>query len=436
MPLAETLRPQTLTDFIGQKNLVGSKENPGTIRSLIENKDIPSMIFWGPPASGKTTLAKIIANSIQANFFQLSAVLDGKDKLKQIIKKADESSLFQEKTILFLDEIHRWNKAQQDSLLPEVESGKIILIGATTENPSFYINSALLSRSRVFVFEALSPEEILVGLKNGLKYLKNLEEQKVDLNKTEKKEGKKDLGNSKENPTETLTKEELQSLEILSELANGDLRFALNSLEIAFKIKKSGKISQQDILASTQKTLRYDKTGDQHYNLISAVHKSLRSSNPSAGTYWTVRMLESGEDPLYIARRLLRFASEDIGNINPNALLLANTVYETCQKLGMPECNTALIQLVEYLAKSPKSNKSYTAYKMANQDVQKYGNLEVPLHFRNAPTKLMKDLGYGKDYQYDHNLENKKSDQECFPKGLEGREYFDEVNPVKLKQNS
>ena len=399
-PLAERLRPQNLDDFIGQEKLVGTKENPGTIRSLIENKEIPSMIFWGPPASGKTTLAKIISNLVEADFFQLSAVLDGKDKLKEIIKKANENSLFKQKTILFLDEIHRWNKAQQDSLLPEVESGKIVLIGATTENPSFNINSALLSRSRVFVFESLNQSQIFEGLKNGLEYLKNLKQK--------------------------LTKDEIESLEVLSELANGDIRFALNSLEVAFKIKKGDKINKEDILTSTQKTIRYDKNGDQHYNLISAVHKSLRSSNPSAATYWVVRMLESGEDPLYISRRLLRFASEDIGNSNPNALLLANTVYDTCQKLGMPECNTALIQLVEYLAKSPKSNKSYTAYKLANEDVQKYGNLEVPLHFRNASSKLMKKLDYGKGYEYDHDLKNKKSDQDCFPKELSGREYFGE----------
>lgn len=398
-PLAESLRPQNLHDFIGQEKLVGTKENPGTIRSLIENKEIPSMIFWGPPASGKTTLAKIISNLVEADFFQLSAVLDGKDKLKEIIKKANENSLFKQKTILFLDEIHRWNKAQQDSLLPEVESGKIVLIGATTENPSFNINSALLSRSRVFMFESLNQDEIFEGLKNGLEYLKNTKEE--------------------------LTKDEIESLKILSRLANGDIRFALNSLEVAFKIKKGDKINKEDILTSTQKTIRYDKNGDQHYNLISAVHKSLRSSNPSAATYWVVRMLESGEDPLYISRRLLRFASEDIGNSNPNALLLANTVYDTCQKLGMPECNTALIQLVEYLAKSPKSNKSYTAYKLANEDVQKYGNLEVPLHFRNASSKLMKKLDYGKGYEYDHDLKSKKSNQECFPKELSGREYFE-----------
>lgn len=399
-PLAEIMRPTDLDGFIGQTSLVGSREKPGTIRSLLITKNIPSMIFWGPPASGKTTLAKIISTSIEANFFQLSAVLDGKDKLKEIIKIADQETLFKKKTILFLDEIHRWNKAQQDTLLPEVESGKIILIGATTENPSFNINSALLSRSRVFVFESLSPEDILVGLKNGLKYLKNLNDD-LELEKTE-----------------------LESLEILAQIANGDIRFALNSLEIAFKIKKGDQIDEQDILASTQKTLRYDRNGDQHYNIISAVHKSLRSSNPSAATYWVTRMLESGEDPLYIARRLLRFASEDIGNANPTAVILANTVYDTCQKLGMPECNTALIQVVEYLAKSPKSNKAYVAYKRASADVKKFGNLEVPLHFRNASSKLMKELDYGKGYEYDPDLESKKSNQECFPEELSGRDYF------------
>lgn len=388
MPLASQLRPQNLNDFIGQDHLVGIN---GPLRQLIESENIPSMIFWGPPASGKTTLAEIIATTVDTEFLRISAVTDGKDSLRRVIKTAEANRNLNRKTILFIDEIHRWNKAQQDALLPYVETGEIILIGATTENPSFTIIAPLLSRSRVFIFEQHTKENILVALERGL----NLLNKKADK----------------------------EALEVLAELSNGDIRFALNSLEIAGNIAEE-KVTKDIIEKAVQKFLRYDKTGEEHYNIISAVHKSLRSSNATAAVYWIMRMLEAGEDPLYIARRLLRFASEDVGNANPNALLLANVVFDTCQKLGMPECNTALVQLAEFLAKCEKNNSAYMAVQKAKEDIQKYGNLPVPLHFRNAPTKFMKDIGYGKGYEYDHDLPGKKSKQQCMPKELEGREYF------------
>jgi putative ATPase len=388
-PLAETLRPKDLTEFIGQGQLVG--EN-GVIKALIEADSLPSMIFWGPPASGKTSLARLIANHTKAEFIQLSAVMEGKEEFKKVITVAQQNHSYDKKTILFIDEIHRWNKAQQDALLPYVENGTIVLIGATTENPSFSIISALLSRCRVFVFEPHSPQNITIALERASKII--------------------DLAISTE------------LLEKIADLSDGDMRFALNTLEIAAKLSPGG-LDEATIEAASQKSLLYDKNGEEHYNLISAVHKSLRSSNPTAGVYWVMRMLQAGEDPLYLARRMLRFASEDIGNINPNALLLANQTYDACQKLGMPECETALIQLAEYLAKSPKSNASYMAASKAKKDIAKYGTLPVPLHFRNAPTKLMKELGYGKDYQYDHDLKNKKSDQQCLPDKLVGTDYFE-----------
>jgi putative ATPase len=388
-PLAETLRPKDLSEFIGQEKLVGKN---GIIKTLIDSDNLPSMIFWGPPASGKTSLARLVANQTNTEFIQLSAVMEGKEEFRKVINVAQQNHSYDKKTILFIDEIHRWNKAQQDALLPFVENGTIVLIGATTENPSFSIISALLSRCRVFVFDPHTAQNITIALERAAKVLG------LDIS--------------------TIL------LEKIADLSDGDMRFALNTLEIAAKLKPEN-LDESTIEAAAQKSLLYDKDGEEHYNLISAVHKSLRSSNPTAGVYWVMRMLQAGEDPLYLARRMLRFASEDIGNINPNALLLANQTYDACQKLGMPECETALVQLAEYLAKSPKSNASYMAASRAKQDIAKHGTLPVPLHFRNAPTKLMKELGYGKEYEYDHDLKDKKSDQQCLPDKLVGTDYFE-----------
>jgi putative ATPase len=387
MPLAQTQRPAKLVDFIGQLDLVG----PGApIRLMIETGNLSSMMFWGPPASGKTTLAHIISNEVQADFYQLSAVMDGKDELKKILQQTEGNSLLkQSKSILFIDEIHRWNKAQQDALLPYVENGTLILIGATTENPSFSINSALLSRSRVFVFQPHTTTDIIIALERACESLK--------------------LETSVEN------------LEYIATLSDGDMRFALTTLEICHSL---GELTKENIEKASQKSLLYDKNGDEHYNIISALHKSMRSSDSTASVYWLMRMLQAGEDPLYTARRMLRFASEDIGNANPNALLLANQVFDAVKNLGMPECETALVQLAQYLANSTKDNSAYVAAKLAKEDISKHGNLPVPLHLRNAPTKLMKSLDYGKGYIYDHNVEGKKSGQQCLPDKLKSANYF------------
>lgn len=383
------LRPQKIQDFIGQVHLVG-KDKP--ISRMIETGNIGSMIFWGPPATGKTTLAHIISNTTNHDFLTLSAVSDGKSELKSVIEIAKKNKLISKKTILFVDEIHRWSKTQQDALLPITEDGTIILIGATTENPSFTVISPLLSRSRIFIFNPHTKEDLIIGINKC-----------VDMFKL---------------------KISVKDIEYLAELSNGDLRFALNSLEISDGMSNDRTITKELIESATQKYLRYDKNGEEHYNIISAVHKSLRSSNPDAALYWVCRMLVAGDDPLYICRRLLRFASEDIGNANPNALLLANQTYIACQNLGLPECEVVIAQLVEYLGNSPKSNKSCTALAKAKSDAEQFGNLPVPLHLRNAPTKLMKDIGYGKGYEYDPDLPNKKSNQECLPEILKSRKYF------------
>ena len=398
-PLASKYRPKSLENFIGQQHLIGPR---GPIRQFLEQGNIPSMIFWGPPGTGKTTLAYIISQNLYYDFHRLQAVNSGKANLKKIIAKAIANQQYNKKTVLFLDEIHRWNKAQQDALLPYVEKGIIILIGATTENPSFTVISALLSRTKVFVFKQQTEEDIF----NLLKRVSKEEYPEISINQKE--------------------------LETMSNLSNGDIRSALNILEMSTTLaiaqkegSKKAKITSDILQSAIQKPIYYDKNGDEHYNIISAIHKSMRSSNPSAATYWVERMLQAGEDPLYVARRLLRFASEDIGNADPQAVILANTVYETCQKLGMPECGVALLQLAIYLSKAPKDNSAYVAENMIKKDIEEYGNLPVPMHIRNAPTKLMDDLGYGKGYEYDHDLATKKSTQQCLPDKLKDRKYVE-----------
>jgi putative ATPase len=398
-PLASKYRPKKLEDFVGQEHLIG--EN-GPIKKFLDTGKIPSMIFWGPPGTGKTTLAYIISLNLFYDFHKLLAVNSGKEQLRKIIKIATANKQYGKKTILFLDEIHRWNKAQQDALLPYVEKGLITLIGATTENPSFTVNTPLLSRTKVFVFKQQSEEDIQALLKKISKA---------------------------EFPDLTVGKKELAAM---ANLSNGDIRSGLNILEMASTIaisqkkeeEKKAKITMEILEDTIQKPIYYDKNGEEHYNIISAIHKSMRSSNPDAAAYWVGRMLSAGEDPLYVARRLLRFASEDVGNADPNALTLANNVYESCQKIGMPECEVFLIQLAIYLAKAPKDNTAYAVENLVKQDIEKYGNLPVPLHIRNAPTKLMKNIGYGKGYEYDHNLESKKSEQQCMPDKLKNRKYL------------
>lgn len=399
-PLASKYRPKTLEEFVGQKHLVG--EN-GPIRKFLDSGNIPSMIFWGPPGTGKTTLAYIISLNLYYDFHKLQAVNSGKDHLRKIIKIAISNQQYGKKTILFLDEIHRWNKAQQDALLPYVEKGVIILIGATTENPSFTVNTPLLSRAKVFVFKQQTEEDIYDLLKKISK---------------------------KEFPDVEIRKKELETM---ANLSNGDIRSGLNILEMATTLataQKKGiekaRVTEEILQNTIQKPIYYDKNGEEHYNIISAIHKSMRSSNPDAAAYWVGRMLQAGEDPLYVARRLLRFASEDVGNSNPNALILANNVYEACQKIGMPECEVFLIQLAIYLSKAPKDNSAYMVENMVKEDIEKYGNLPVPMNIRNAETKLMKNLGYGKGYEYDHDLPNKKSDQQCMPDKLKNRKYLKE----------
>jgi len=397
-PLASKYRPKTLEEFVGQKHLVG--EN-GPIRKFLDSGNIPSMIFWGPPGTGKTTLVYIISLNLYYDFHKLQAVNSGKDHLRKIIKIATANQQYGKKTILFLDEIHRWNKAQQDALLPYVEKGIIILIGATTENPSFTVNSPLLSRAKVFVFKQQTEEDIFDLLKKISK---------------------------KEFPNVSINKKELETM---ANLSNGDIRSGLNILEMATTLAgaekeegKKAKVTEEILQNTIQKPIYYDKNGEEHYNIISAIHKSMRSSNPDAAAYWVGRMLQAGEDPLYVARRLLRFSSEDVGNADPNALILANNVYESCQKIGMPECEVFLIQLAIYLSNAPKDNTAYAVENMVKEDIEKYGNLPVPMNIRNAETKLMKNLGYGKGYEYDHDLPNKKSDQQCMPDKLKNRKYI------------
>lgn len=394
IPLANRMRPKTLSDFVGQENLLGKDK---ILRYAIETDSIPSMIFWGPPGSGKTTLASIVARITKGEFVKLSATTSGVKDLRDRIAKAQKAKAKNIKTILFIDEIHRFNKSQQDTLLSFVENGTIILIGATTENPSFEVNNALLSRARVFVLEKLELIHIVEILKKALSDKDNgLGGLKIEISK--------------------------KDLNFLAEMSGGDARTALNTLEFASNINR--KINKKIIEEALQKSLAYDKNGEEHYNIISALHKSMRGSDADAALYWLARMLEGGEDPLYIARRLIRFASEDIGIANSFALDQAVCAYQACHFIGYPECNVNLAQAVVYMAKSKKSNDLYQAYNKASDDVKKFGNLPVPLHIRNAPTKLMKELDYGKGYKYSPDFEYKEN-QEYMPEKLKKRKYLD-----------
>ena len=393
-PLADRMRPDCLDDFLGQEEIIGEGK---LLKQAIEFDKLPSIIFWGPPGSGKTTLAYIIAKQTKSEFKQMSAVSSGIKDLREVIKEAEENKRLGKRTILFIDEIHRWNKAQQDGLLPHVEQGLITLIGATTENPSFEVIGALLSRCRVFVLKQLNKSQISEIIKKALK---------------DKKKGLGKLSIKIDN----------KIIDTISEMSNGDARIALNVLEYASSI--SNKITLDIVKDAFQKSnLFYDKNGEEHYNIISALHKSMRGSDANAALYWLARMLEAGEDPLYVARRIVRFASEDIGLSNSQALEQAVAAYQACHFIGMPECNIILAQAVVYMAKCKKSNNLYVAYEKAAEDVRKYGNLPVPLCIRNASTKLMEDLQYGKGYKYSPDY-NYKENQEYLPKELKDKKYL------------
>jgi len=406
-PLADRMRPRTLDDYVGQEHLVG----PGKpLRAQIERDDIGSLIFWGPPGTGKTTLAQIIARMTKAEFIEFSAVLAGIKEIKQVMAEAERAKQYGTRTIVFIDEIHRFNKAQQDAFLPHVEKGNIRLIGATTENPSFEIISALLSRSRVYVLKPLTEEQIVLLLKRAL---------------ADKERG---LGELQLQASDDV-------LQKIAAYSSGDARSAYNALEVAASLAKSiagdqsGVITDEIVRDALQKRiLLYDKAGEEHYNLISALHKSVRNSDPDAALYWLGRMIESGEDPLYIARRVVRMSVEDIGLADPNALSLCMAARDAVDFIGMPEGNLALAQAVVYLALAPKSNALYTAYGAVQQDVEQTAAEPVPLHLRNAVTGLMKNTGYGKGYQYAHDVEDKVADMQCLPDNLRDRVYYQPTN--------
>ena len=399
-PLAARLRPQTLDEYVGQTHLLG----PGKVlRKLIENDNISSMIFWGPPGVGKTTLARIIANATKAKFIDFSAVTSGIKEIRAVMQEAELNRQCGERTIVFVDEIHRFNKAQQDAFLPFVEKGSIILIGATTENPSFEVNGALLSRCKIFVLQALTTEDLTLLLTRAIRDPRGFGLQTVHMAP--------------------------ELIEMIAVFANGDARSALSTLEMV--------ILNGDTFGSTvtvtmdtieqcisKKSLLYDKNGEEHYNLISALHKSMRNSDPDAAVYWLARMLEAGEDPLYVARRVTRFASEDIGLADPRALEIAVAAYQACHFIGMPECTVHLTQAVVYMAMAPKSNALYMAYENAKKDALTQLSEPVPMVIRNAPTELMKDLHYGKGYQYAHDTQDKLTNMQCLPDNLLDREYY------------
>ena len=399
-PLAARLRPASLQDYVGQKHLLGKGK---ILYNLIEKDMVSSMIFWGPPGVGKTTLARIIARQTQAHFINFSAVTSGIREIKAVMKEAEDARLYGRKTIVFVDEIHRFNKAQQDAFLPYVEKGSIILIGATTENPSFEVNAALLSRCKVFVLKALEVSDLVELLKHALQDERGFGSQHV-----------------------LITEEQLHMLAVF---ANGDARTALNTLEMVVlngESSEAGIVITKEVLeqCTSQKSLLYERQGEEHYNLISALHKSMRNSDVDAAIYWLARMLEAGEDPLYVARRLVRFASEDIGMADSRALEICVAVYQACHFLGMPECNVHLTHAVTYLSLSPKSNALYMAYGAAKEDAVHMLSEPVPLQIRNAPTSLMKDLQYGEGYQYAHDTQEKLTHMECMPESLKGREYY------------
>ena len=401
IPLASRLRPKNLEEFVGQEHLLGQGK---MLRQIIEKDRISSMIFWGPPGVGKTTLASIIAGRTKAEFINFSAVTSGIKEIKEVMNQAEMSRKLGVSTVLFVDEIHRFNKAQQDAFLPFVEKGSILLIGATTENPSFEVNAALLSRCRVFVLKALEEKDVVRLLENALHSPEGFAGQKIEISE--------------------------KQLQAIAVFANGDARCALNTLEM---VVLNGEITPQGSIVVTddglyqcinRKSLLYDKDGEEHYNLISALHKSMRNSDPDAAVYWMLRMLEGGENPLYIARRLIRFASEDVGMADSHALSLAVAVYQACHFLGVPECDVHLTHAVTYLAMAPKSNALYVACEKCKEDVRTENAEPVPLQLRNAPTELMKDLDYGAGYQYAHDAEDKLTNMECMPKSKQGCRYY------------
>ncbi len=407
-PLADRMRPRTLDEFVGQKHLVGKGK---VLRELIENDRLNSIIFWGPPGSGKTTLAKIIARKTKSRFISFSAVTSGIKQIKEIMKIASFNlSEHGTRTILFIDEIHRFNKAQQDAFLPFVEKGTIILIGATTENPSFEVNSALLSRIKAFILDRLSADDIRILIKRALA------------------DSQRGLGIYNIKISD-------DTIDFISEFSDGDARIAYNILELAVSTypekesRKAMEISTPLVENVIQKkALLYDKNGEEHFNLISALHKSLRGSDPDAAVYWTVRMLESGEDPLYIIRRMVRFASEDVGLADPNALQVAISAKQSFEFIGPPEGYLAIIEAAIYLALAPKSNSLYTTYKKVKSDVEEYGSLPVPYHIRNAPTRLMKDIGYGRGYKYAHDYNGAVVNQNHLPDRLLSKKYYSPTN--------
>lgn len=399
-PLAARLRPRDLSEFVGQSHLLGEGK---VLRRLIESDRVSSMIFWGPPGVGKTTLARIIANRTKATFIDFSAVTSGIKEIRQVMQRAEDNRRFGERTIVFVDEIHRFNKAQQDAFLPFVEKGSIILIGATTENPSFEVNGALLSRCKVFVLQALTTDDLTSLLSRALTDPRGFGAQKIQI--------------------------EPDMLEAIANFANGDARAALSTLEmLVLNSDTDGKtvtVTRETLeQCISKKSLLYDKTGEEHYNLISALHKSMRNSDPDAAVYWLARMLEAGEDPLYVARRVIRFASEDVGMADSRALEIAVAAYQACHFIGMPECSVHLTHAVVYLSLAPKSNALYIAYESAKKDALTQLSEPVPLVIRNAPTRLMKELDYGKGYQYAHDTADKLTNMQCLPDSLEGREYY------------